>query len=166
LGRLDAEFCKFPSISPSSYHRIHYPPSSVVRVIRNAPSLFHLHNSHARYSIRHLPRPYSRNARLIPAIILRLHYLSPTTLPAHRNLAASYATVCAQLQLGYGIFAATVPCLKPFVAVWEDCGGDSHGDCGKRVGGQRGMEMKMGMGKGGESASSRVLVEQEGEEMN
>lgn len=119
-------------------------------------------------------RPYSRNARLIPAIILRLHYLSPATLPANRNLAASYATVCAQLQLGYGIFAATVPCLKPLVAVWEDCGGDSHGDYGKRVGAQRamgvkderGMEMKMGMGKGGDSASSRVLVEQEGEEMN
>jgi hypothetical protein len=82
--------------------------------------------------------------------------------------------VCAQLQLGYGIFAATVPCLKPFVAVWEDFGGDSHGDNGKGVGGQRemgvedgsGVEMKMGMGKGGESASSRALVEQEGEEMN
>jgi hypothetical protein len=82
--------------------------------------------------------------------------------------------VCAQLQLGYGIFAATVPCLKPLVAVWEDCGGNNHGNYGKRVGGQRpmgvkderGMEMKMGMGKGGENASSRVLVEQEGEEMN
>lgn len=109
---------------------------------------FHLHNSHARYSIRH--PSYSHNARLIPAIILRLHYLSPATLPAHRNLAASYATVCAQLQLGYGIFAATVPCLKPLVAVWEECGRDSHGDHGKRVGGQR----------------ARVPVEQEGEEMN
>jgi hypothetical protein len=82
--------------------------------------------------------------------------------------------VCAQLQLGYGIFAATVPCLKPLVAVWEDCGVDSHGDYRKRVGGQRatgvknerGIEMQMGMGKGGESSSSRVLVEQEGEEMN
>jgi hypothetical protein len=78
--------------------------------------------------------------------------------------------VCAQLQLGYGIFAATVPCLKPLVAVWEDCGGDSHGDYGKRVGGQRAMGVKdergMEMGMGMESASSRVLVEQEGEEMN
>jgi hypothetical protein len=62
-----------------------------------------------------------------------------------------------------------VPCLKPFVAVWEDCGGDSHGNYGKRAMGVkdgRGIEMKIGMGKGGESASSRVLVEQEGEEMN
>lgn len=82
--------------------------------------------------------------------------------------------MCAQLQLGYGIFAATVPCLKPLVAVWEDCGVDGHGDYRKRVGGQRatgvknerGIEMQMGMGKGGESSSSRVLVEQEGEEMN
>lgn len=49
-----------------------------------------------------------------------------------------------------------MPCLKPFVAVWED----SHGDYG------RGMEMKMGTGKGGDSASSRVLVEQQGEEIN
>jgi len=51
---------------------------------------------------------------------------------------------------------------------------DGHGDYRKRVGGQRatgvknerGIEMQMGMGKGGESSSSRVLVEQEGEEMN
>jgi hypothetical protein len=152
------------------------PTFLVVRVIRNAPSLS-ISTTHTRvtpYAIS--SRPYSRNARLIPAIILRLHYLSPATLPANRNLAASYATVCAQLQLGYGIFAATVPCLKPLVAVWEDYSGDSHGDYGKRVRGQRAMgvkdergmemEMEMEMGKGGESASSRVLVEQEGEEVN
>ena len=67
-----------------------------------------------------------------------------------------------------------MPCLKPLVAVWEDYSGDSHGDYGKRVRGQRamgvkderGVEMEMEVGKGGESASSRVLVEQEGEEMN
>ena len=73
-----------------------------------------------------------------------------------------------------------MPCLKPFVAVWEECDGDSHGDYGKRVGGQRamgvkdergvemgmGMGMEMEMGKDGESANTRVLVEQEGEEMN
>jgi hypothetical protein len=84
--------------------------------------------------------------------------------------------VCAQLQLGYGIFAATVPCLKPFVAVWEELGEDNHIDYGKGVGGQRAMGAKdqrgggdedgMGMGRGGESASSRVLVQQEEGEMN
>ena len=167
---MDAEFCKFPSISPSCY-RIHYPPFESSEMLLLFPST---QLTRALLHTPPLPGPYSRNARLIPAIILRLHYLSPATLPANRNLAASYATVCAQLQLGYGIFAATVPCLKPLVAVWEDFGGDSHGDNGKRVWGQRamgvkderGMEMEMEMGKGGESASSRVLVEQEGEEMN
>jgi hypothetical protein len=123
-----------------------------------------------------IPHPYSRHARLIPAIILRLHYLSPTTLPPHRNLGASYATVCAQLQLGYGIFAATVPCLKPFVAVWEEFGEDRHIGHGKGVGGQRAMgvqdqrgvetEMGMSMGRVGESTSSRALVAHEREDMN
>ena len=106
------------------------------------------------------------NARLVPAIILRLHYLAPTTLPAHRNLAASYATVCAQLQLGYGIFAATVPCLKPFVAVWEDYSGGGgvggvHSDYDNGKGVKDGMGMEMG-----KSASSKVLVEHEWDEMN
>ena len=50
-----------------------------------------------------------------------------------------------------------MPCLKPFVAVWEDCDGDSQG-----LRGQMEMKSGMGMGKGGESVRTGVL---EGEEM-
>jgi hypothetical protein len=72
-----------------------------------------------------LPSNPTFYSRLIPAIILRLHYLNPHVLPLNQNLATSYVNVCAQLQLGYGIFAATIPCLKPFIAVWEDCSGEN-----------------------------------------
>ena len=34
-------------------------------------------------------------------------------------MATSYVVVCSQLQLGYGLIAATIPCLKPFIAVYE-----------------------------------------------
>jgi len=69
---------------------------------------------------QHLPSNPTFYFRVIPAIILRLNYLNPDVLPFNRNLAISYVNVCSQLQLGYGIFAATIPCLKSFIAVWEE----------------------------------------------
>jgi hypothetical protein len=56
---------------------------------------------------------------VIPAAALRLYYLNPDVLPAHRNVAISYVFICAQLELGYGLMASTIPCLKPFIAVYE-----------------------------------------------
>ena len=40
-------------------------------------------------------------------------------LPTEQNIALSLVVVCTQLQIGYGAMAATFPCLRPFVAVYE-----------------------------------------------
>ncbi|OAL30369.1 hypothetical protein AYO22_01567 [Fonsecaea multimorphosa] len=55
----------------------------------------------------------------VPACGIRLYYLNPSTLPDNRNLSLSLAIVCTQLQLGYGVMAASVTVLKPFMAVYE-----------------------------------------------
>ncbi|KIW75268.1 hypothetical protein Z517_12042 [Fonsecaea pedrosoi CBS 271.37] len=55
----------------------------------------------------------------IPACGIRLYYLNPTTLPGNRSESLSLAIVCTQIQLGYGIMAASVTVLKPFMAVYE-----------------------------------------------
>lgn len=57
--------------------------------------------------------------RVIPACGIRLYYLDPSTLSNKRTLAISLAVVCTQIQLGYGIMAASVTVLKPFMAVYE-----------------------------------------------
>ena len=56
---------------------------------------------------------------VIPACILRLHYMNSNVLADHRTLANTYVVVCTQLQLGYGIIAVTIPCLRPFLAVYD-----------------------------------------------
>lgn len=35
------------------------------------------------------------------------------------TLAGAYTVVCAQLELGYGLMASSVPCLKPFMSAFE-----------------------------------------------
>ncbi|OAL24288.1 hypothetical protein AYO20_10715 [Fonsecaea nubica] len=55
----------------------------------------------------------------VPACGIRLYYLNPTTLPGNRSESLSLAIVCTQIQLGYGIMAASVTVLKPFMAVYE-----------------------------------------------
>ncbi|OAP65390.1 hypothetical protein AYL99_01362 [Fonsecaea erecta] len=55
----------------------------------------------------------------IPACGIRLYYLNPSTLPDNRNLSLSLTIVCTQVQLGYGIMAASVTVLRPFMAVYE-----------------------------------------------
>ncbi|KAJ9603559.1 hypothetical protein H2200_011745 [Cladophialophora chaetospira] len=55
----------------------------------------------------------------IPACVIRLYYLHRSTLPDNRSIASSLAVVCAQIQLGYGIMAASVTVLKPFMVVYE-----------------------------------------------
>jgi hypothetical protein len=66
-----------------------------------------------------IPLPY----RTIPICAARLYYLNPASLSTNRVLAASLVVVCTQLQIGYGMLAAAVSCLRPFVAVYET----SHG---------------------------------------
>jgi hypothetical protein len=56
---------------------------------------------------------------VIPAGAIRLYYLNPSTLSNNRSLAASLAVVCTQIQLGYGVMAASVTVLKPFMVVYE-----------------------------------------------
>ncbi|KIW89359.1 uncharacterized protein Z519_10213 [Cladophialophora bantiana CBS 173.52] len=55
----------------------------------------------------------------VPACGIRLFYLDPSTLISNRNLALSLAIVCTQIQLGYGVMAASITVLKPFMAVYE-----------------------------------------------
>ncbi|EXJ73630.1 uncharacterized protein A1O5_03392 [Cladophialophora psammophila CBS 110553] len=55
----------------------------------------------------------------VPACGIRLYYLDPSTLSGNRNLALSLAIVCTQIQLGYGVMAASITVLKPFMAVYE-----------------------------------------------
>lgn len=57
--------------------------------------------------------------RAIPAAGIRLYYLNPSTLPDNHSLAISLAVVCTQIQLGYGIMAASITVLKPFMVVYE-----------------------------------------------
>ena len=35
------------------------------------------------------------------------------------TLVAAYTVLCAQLELGYGLMASSVPCLKPFMSAFE-----------------------------------------------
>lgn len=55
----------------------------------------------------------------IPACAIRLYYLNPSTIADNRNLAISLANVCTQIQLGYGVMAASITVLKPFMVVYE-----------------------------------------------
>lgn len=57
--------------------------------------------------------------RVIVAIALHLHYLHLQILSANPYLAGAYTAVCAQLELGYGIMASSMPCLKPFMSAYE-----------------------------------------------
>ncbi|EXJ88941.1 hypothetical protein A1O3_02005 [Capronia epimyces CBS 606.96] len=55
----------------------------------------------------------------VPALAIRLYYLNPSTLADNHSLALSLAVVCTQVQLGYGVMAASVTVLKPFMVVYE-----------------------------------------------
>lgn len=57
--------------------------------------------------------------RVIVAIALHLHYLHLQILSANPYLAGAYTVVCAQFELGYGIMASSMPCLKPFMSAYE-----------------------------------------------
>ncbi|EXJ94614.1 hypothetical protein A1O1_03010 [Capronia coronata CBS 617.96] len=67
----------------------------------------------------------------IPALAIRLYYLNPTTLSDNRSLARSLVVVCTQIQLGYGIMAASVTVLKPFMVVYEKPTGSSNYTAGR-----------------------------------
>lgn len=60
-----------------------------------------------------------RRTRVIIASGLHLHYLHLQMLSANPTLAGAYTVVCAQLELGYGLMASSVPCLKPFMSAFE-----------------------------------------------
>lgn len=62
---------------------------------------------------------YKWNYRVIVAIALHLHYLHLQILSANPYLAGAYTAVCAQFELGYGIMASSMPCLKPFMSAYE-----------------------------------------------
>ncbi|KAL2430279.1 hypothetical protein ABEF95_003723 [Exophiala dermatitidis] len=61
----------------------------------------------------------------IPALAMRLYYLNPTSIPDNRSLALSLVVVCTQIQVGYGIMAASVTVLKPFMVVYEKPAGST-----------------------------------------
>jgi hypothetical protein len=66
------------------------------------------------------------SCRTIPICAARLYYLNPASLSTNRVLATSLVVVCTQLQIGYGMLAAAVSCLRPFVAVYETSHGNQY----------------------------------------
>lgn len=61
---------------------------------------------------------------VIPAIILRLEFLSralqPTDDSYHSvSILLASALICAEIEIGYGIMASTIPSLKPFIAAYD-----------------------------------------------
>ncbi|KAK2753784.1 hypothetical protein FQN55_000147 [Onygenales sp. PD_40] len=63
----------------------------------------------------------SRLLVILPAAF-HLHYIKKLLDSADPTLIGSYVTICAQIELSYGIMANTIPCLKPFMAAYEDTG--------------------------------------------
>ncbi|EEH49986.2 uncharacterized protein PADG_06065 [Paracoccidioides brasiliensis Pb18] len=55
-----------------------------------------------------------------------LHYVEKMLDSPDHTLVGAYVTICLQLELSYGIMANTVPCLKPFMAAYEDTGKPSY----------------------------------------
>lgn len=62
---------------------------------------------------------HEKRYRVIVATALHLHYLHLQILSANPYLAGAYTVVCAQFELGYGIMASSMPCLKPFMSAYE-----------------------------------------------
>ncbi|MCJ1436551.1 hypothetical protein MMC27_005930 [Xylographa pallens] len=52
---------------------------------------------------------------LIIPIAFRLHYINPIVWVADPPLHLSTATLLTQVEMNYGIIAATIPCLRPFM---------------------------------------------------
>ncbi|KAK2790842.1 hypothetical protein FQN53_008666 [Emmonsiellopsis sp. PD_33] len=66
-------------------------------------------------------RSLTRLRVILPAAF-HLHYIKKLLDSADPTLIGSYVTICAQIELSYGIMANTIPCLKPFMAAYEDTG--------------------------------------------
>lgn len=54
--------------------------------------------------------------RVVAPAILRLYYLDQEFASSDSTLHGVLASVFTQIQLGYAIIAATIPCLRPFMA--------------------------------------------------
>ncbi|PGH10577.1 hypothetical protein AJ79_05399 [Helicocarpus griseus UAMH5409] len=76
--------------------------------------------------------PFRRKVVVVTAFSSRLLVAIPASFHVHYairmlksldpTLIGSYVTVAMQLELSYGIMANTIPCLKPFMAAYEDMG--------------------------------------------
>lgn len=51
---------------------------------------------------------------VIPAAF-RLHYISDEILSVDPTLDGTWQAICTQIEINYGIIAATIPCLRPFM---------------------------------------------------
>ncbi|OJD18038.1 hypothetical protein AJ78_01930 [Emergomyces pasteurianus Ep9510] len=67
----------------------------------------------------------SRLLVVLPASF-HIHYIKRMLDSSDPTLVGSYVTVCQQLELSYGIIANTIPCLKPFMAAYEETGRPSY----------------------------------------
>lgn len=56
---------------------------------------------------------------MIAISAVHLYYLHMEIVSGNPTLTGSYTVVCAQLELGYGIMASSIPCLKPFMSAYE-----------------------------------------------
>ena len=63
---------------------------------------------------------------------MHLFFLRREISSSNPILLGAFTVVCAQLELGYGIMASSVPCLKPFMSAYEGPRPLSHGGSGKR----------------------------------
>jgi len=91
----------------------------------------------AVYIVQGLQMPLLRKASVVLAfgfrllliipIAFRLHYINPSIWLANPPLHLATATLLTQVELNYGIIAATIPCLRPFMkATTTNFGAAAH----------------------------------------
>ena len=66
-------------------------------------------------------------SRIIAAAALRLYYQGIELASASPSIEGVLATVCAEIELCYGVVATIIPCLRPFMfALSTNYGGPTH----------------------------------------
>lgn len=66
-------------------------------------------------------------SRIIAAAALRLYYQGIELASADPSIEGVLTTVCAEIELCYGVVATTIPCLRPFMfALSTNYGGPTH----------------------------------------
>ena len=102
------------SVRPSDVHEIQSDCGWSIWVTITVRTEFLL-KSH----FNHPAETAERIFRVIAISALHLYYLHMEIVSGNPTLTGSFTVVCAQLELGYGIMASSIPCLKPFMSAYE-----------------------------------------------